>query len=100
MRTALRGRRDALLAALARYLPDLVPAPVPRSGLHLWVRLPDGTDDAALANTATAHGVVVFPGRRWYAAEPAAPYLRLSYGTAPPDLFDEAVRRLARALGA
>ncbi|BCB79120.1 transcriptional regulator [Phytohabitans flavus] len=70
LRTALRARREALLAALRRHLPDLVPSAVPRGGLHLWARLPDGTDDVALAAAATAEGVVVFPGRPWYAAEP------------------------------
>lgn len=98
LRTALRARREALLAALRRHRPDLVPAAVPRGGLHLWVRLPDGTDDVALAAAALAEGVVVSPGRPWYPAEPPAPHLRLTYAAAPPDLMDDAVRRLARAL--
>jgi DNA-binding transcriptional MocR family regulator len=98
LRTALRARRDALLTALGRHLPDLAGQPVPRGGLHLWVRLPDGTDDVALAAAAAAQGVIVFPGRPWYAAEPPAPHLRLTYAAAPPDRMDEAVRRLARAL--
>ncbi|MFY1698518.1 PLP-dependent aminotransferase family protein [Solwaraspora sp. WMMA2101] len=99
LRTALRVRRDALLAALRRHLPDLVPATVPRGGLHLWVTLPDSTDDVALAAAAAAEGVVVFPGRPWYAAEPPAPHLRLTYAAAPPDQMDEAARRLATAAG-
>lgn len=98
LRTALRARREALLAALHRHLPALVPTTVPRGGLHLWVRLPDGTDDVAVAAAAAAEGVVVFPGRHWYAAEPPAPHLRLTYAAAPPDQMDEAVRRLARAM--
>ncbi|OZV78248.1 GntR family transcriptional regulator [Micromonospora echinospora] len=98
LRTALRARREALLAALRRHLPDVVVPSAPRGGLHLWVRLPEGTDDVALATAAAAEGVVVFPGRPWYAAEPPAPHLRLTYAAAPPDLMDEAVRRLARAL--
>jgi DNA-binding transcriptional MocR family regulator len=88
----------ALLAALTRHLPQLAPQAVPRGGLHLWVRLPDGTDDVALAVAAATEGVVVFPGRPWYAAEPPAPHLRLTYAAAPPDLMDEAVRRLSRAM--
>ncbi|MEV6813755.1 PLP-dependent aminotransferase family protein [Micromonospora sp. NPDC051296] len=99
LRTELRTRREALLTALRRHLPELAPPAIPRGGLHLWVRLPDGTDDAALAAAAAAEGVIVFPGRPWYAAEPPAPHLRLTYAAAPPDLMDEAVRRLARALG-
>ncbi|MCI4065147.1 aminotransferase class I/II-fold pyridoxal phosphate-dependent enzyme [Micromonospora sp. R77] len=98
LRTELRARREALLSALARHLPALVPPTVPRGGLHLWVGLPDGTDDVALTAAAAAEGVVVFPGRPWYAAEAPAPHLRLTYAAAPPHLMDEAVRRLAVAL--
>ncbi|WP_127508231.1 PLP-dependent aminotransferase family protein [Actinoplanes sp. LAM7112] len=97
LRTELKARREALLAALRRRLP-LDHEPVPRGGLHLWVRLDDGIDDVALANAAAANGVVVFPGRSWFAAEAPAPHLRLTYAAAPPELMDEAVRRLAAAM--
>ncbi len=98
LRSALRDRRESLLAALRRHLPELVPPTVPRGGLHLWARLPDGTDDVALATAAAAEGVTVFPGRPWYAAERPAPHLRLTFAAAPPAHHDEAVTRLARAL--
>jgi len=98
LRTALRTRREALLTALGRHLPELAQQAIPRGGLHLWTRLPEGTDDVALAAAAATEGVIVFPGRPWYAAEPPAPHLRLTYAAAPPDLMDEAIHRLARAL--
>jgi DNA-binding transcriptional MocR family regulator len=98
LRSELRARRDALVAALARHLPHLAPPAVPAGGLHLWVALPEGTDDVALASAAAAEGVVVFPGRPWFAAEPPGPFLRLTYAAAPTDALDEGVRRLARAL--
>ncbi|MEV6932467.1 hypothetical protein AB0M46_49355 [Dactylosporangium sp. NPDC051485] len=47
---------------------------------------------------AAARQVVVFPGRPWYAAEPDAPHLRLTFAAAPPDRLDEGIRRLADAL--
>jgi DNA-binding transcriptional MocR family regulator len=87
-----------LLAALHRHLPTLVPPAIPSGGLHLWAPLPDGTDDVAVAAAAAAAGVVVFPGRPWHAAEPPAPYLRLTYAAAPPAAMDEAVRRLSTVL--
>ncbi|MEU7823346.1 PLP-dependent aminotransferase family protein [Catellatospora sp. NPDC049133] len=98
LRSSLRERRDALLSALRRHLPDLVPPTVPCGGLHLWTPLPEGTDDVALATAAATEGVIVFPGRPWYAAEPPAPHLRLTYAAAPPAHHDEAVTRLAHAL--
>jgi len=98
LRAELRSRREALLAALRLHLPELTAPAIPRGGLHLWVRLPDGINDVALSAAAAAEGVIVFPGRPWYAAEPPAPHLRLTYAAAPPHLMDEAVRRLATAL--
>ncbi|MFD2762766.1 PLP-dependent aminotransferase family protein [Micromonospora eburnea] len=100
LRKALRARRDALLAALRRHLPAVTPVCVPRGGLHVWVGLPEGLDDTELAVAAAAERVVVFPGRPWHAAEPLAPYLRLTFAAAPPDVLDEGVRRLARAVSA
>ncbi|SNY73320.1 DNA-binding transcriptional regulator, MocR family, contains an aminotransferase domain [Paractinoplanes atraurantiacus] len=95
LRTALAARRSALLTALHRHLPSMVPSTVPRGGLHLWVALPDGADDIATTTAAAASGVTVFPGRPWYAAEPPGPYLRLTYAAAPADQMDEAIRRLS-----
>ncbi|HTJ38036.1 MAG TPA: PLP-dependent aminotransferase family protein [Dactylosporangium sp.] len=98
LRTELRLRRDALLDAIRRHLPACPAPSVPRGGMHAWLPLPDGTDDVQLTTSAAAAGVVVFPGRPWYAAEPDAPHLRLTFAAAPPDLLDEGVRRLARTL--
>ncbi|WP_433831354.1 PLP-dependent aminotransferase family protein [Actinoplanes sp. CA-015351] len=97
LRIALRHRREALLTALSRHLPDLLPARVPRGGMHLWSPLPAGADDTAVTAAAAAQGVVVFPGRPWFAAEPTGAFLRLTYAASPPDQMDEAVQRLARA---
>ncbi|MFA1539335.1 aminotransferase-like domain-containing protein [Actinomadura monticuli] len=95
VRAALRARRDALLAAFARDLPELR-VNRPAGGLHLWARLPDGVDDTALAEAALRAGVLVSAGRPFFPAEAPAPYLRISYGTAAsePELA-EGVRRLA-----
>jgi DNA-binding transcriptional MocR family regulator len=98
LRAELRARRDALAAALARHLPELSPEVLPAGGLHLWAPLPEDTDDMALARTAAGEGVIVFPGRPWFPAEPPAAFVRLTYAAAPPDALDEGVRRLATAL--
>jgi DNA-binding transcriptional MocR family regulator len=92
-------RRDTLARALARHLPELHMVGLPAGGMHIWVRLPDGLDDLQVAERAQAAGVLVAPGRPFYAAEPPAGYLRLTYaGTPQPADLDEGVRRLARSL--
>ncbi|RFU40275.1 PLP-dependent aminotransferase family protein [Actinomadura logoneensis] len=95
---ALRSRRDALCAALARDLPGLLHSR-PDGGMHLWLRLPDGTDDEALAREALLAGVLVAAGRPFFPAEPPGPFLRLSYGVAASEAeLAEGVRRLASVL--
>lgn len=96
---ALRDRRATALTALATGLPDLLPAAPPRGGFHLWLRLPDGTDESAVAAAALHHGVSVTPGAPYFTAEPPAPHLRLSYVTTSSTAqLAEGVRRLAKAL--
>jgi DNA-binding transcriptional MocR family regulator len=95
LRTELRVRRDALVAALGEHLPEWELQTVPAGGLHVWVRLPEGVDDGALTARAAAAGVLVSPGRPWFAAEPPAAHLRLTFAGAPAADLAEGVRRLA-----
>ncbi|WP_285493121.1 PLP-dependent aminotransferase family protein [Actinomadura sp. NBRC 104425] len=98
VRTALKARRDALLAALGRELPELR-VNRPSGGFHLWARLPDGTSDVELADAALQGGVLVSAGRPFFPAEPSGPHLRLSYAAAASEAeLAEGVRRLAAAL--
>jgi DNA-binding transcriptional MocR family regulator len=98
LRAALLARRDALVAALGEHLPDWTIATVPAGGLHLWVRLPPDLDDATVTARAAAAGVMVSPGRPWFAAEPPGPHLRLTFGAASGPELAEGVRRLAGAV--
>ncbi|MBB4895053.1 DNA-binding transcriptional MocR family regulator [Streptomyces olivoverticillatus] len=95
----LRVRREALLAALGRELPGSEVAYVPPGGFHVWVRLPDGTDESALAAATLRAGVLVTPGRPFYPAEPAAPHLRLCFAAAAGVAeLREGVRRLGAVM--
>jgi DNA-binding transcriptional MocR family regulator len=98
LRAALRERRDALAGAVERNVPDLRVTGLPAGGLHLWAALPDDVDDVAAAAAAAARGVVVYPGRPWFPADPPGPFLRLTFAAAPPEALDEGARRLAVAL--
>jgi DNA-binding transcriptional MocR family regulator len=96
--TSLRGRRDAMVAALRRDIPELAPAHIPTGGHCLWLRLPAGTDETVLTSAALRAGVAVSPGRAYFAAEAPAPHLRLGFAdTAGADEIAEGVRRLTAA---
>lgn len=94
----LRRRRGVLAAAVARDLPEAA-VTLPGGGMHLWVRLPDGVDDVALAGAALRAGVLVSAGRPFFPAEPTGPRLRLTYSAAATEAeLAEGVRRLGQVL--
>jgi DNA-binding transcriptional MocR family regulator len=96
--TALRTRRDALAAALRVHLgPDCLPI-LPAGGLHLWCALPDGVSDIEVEQRAAARGILVSAGHHWYPAEPAAPFLRLSFAAAQPAWIEDCVADLTRVI--
>lgn len=93
--TALRERCAELAAVITRECPDWSITRLPTGGLHLWIQLAAGSDDTMVALTARRHGVAVGAGRRHFATESPAPYLRLAFA-ATNDLTElsEGVRRL------
>lgn len=94
----LRNRRDTMTAALRLRLPELALPHIPYGGYHLWLRLPDGSDESALAAAALRAGVAVTPGRPYFSAEPPAAHLRLSFAAvAGTEEITEGVRRLRTA---
>jgi DNA-binding transcriptional MocR family regulator len=95
LREGLRERRDALCGALAEHFGERAVWRVPTGGLHLWLRLPDGTDEPALIAAAARAGVLVSGCSPSFAAEPTGPHLRLSFGGAPSDVLVEGAARLA-----
>jgi DNA-binding transcriptional MocR family regulator len=99
LRVALRSRRDVLLSAMRAELPDFHAA-TPSGGLHVWVELPEGVDDVALTTAAAGRGVVIFPGRPWFASETPVTYLRLTFGGAPEHTLAEGIQLLAQVRAA
>ncbi|MFF3913636.1 PLP-dependent aminotransferase family protein [Streptomyces sp. NPDC001852] len=94
----LKTRRDAMTAALALHLPELALPHIPSGGYHLWLRLPEGTDESALTAAGLRAGVALTPGRPYFSAEPPAAHLRLSFAAvADTGEIAEGVRRLRTA---
>ncbi|OLT14222.1 GntR family transcriptional regulator [Pseudonocardia sp. CNS-139] len=80
LRRRHRARRDAMIRALRRHLPDATVHGA-AAGLHLLVTLPgdpDDLDDLDLAAAALAGGVKVQP-LSWHSRRPGRPGLVLGY---------------------
>ena len=95
VKAALRDRRDALVSALERELPEARFAP-PQGGYFMWVELPEEVSVAELENAARERGVVFVKGTD-FLLEGGENTLRLAYSGVTPEQIDEGITRLADA---
>ncbi|MHC5798100.1 aminotransferase-like domain-containing protein [Lacisediminihabitans sp. FW035] len=93
-RDIYRERRDAMLAALAEYLPQLSWT-VPNGGFYVWVTLPDHMDSKAMLPRAVRELVAYTPGTAFYADGNGRNNIRLSFCYPTPEFIREGIRRLS-----
>lgn len=96
--TALyRQKRDVMLDALAREMPQGVTWTRPSGGLFLWVRLPEGMDTEQLLRPAVEEeGVAYVVGSGFHADGGGKNTMRLNFSYPSEQNIDEGIRRLAR----
>ena len=99
-RELYRERRDALIGALARYMPAGTTWTQPSGGFYSWISLPPGLDSAAMLPRAVSARVAYVPGTGFFADGQGHDALRLSYCYPEPARIDEGVRRLAEVVNA
>ena len=101
LRATYMARRDHLLAALSREMPEGVEWTKPEGGMFVWVTLPKGMDGAdLLAQSLKTERVAFVPGRAFYADGSNGNTLRLSFSCANEAQIDEGMKRLGRLIRA
>jgi GntR family transcriptional regulator/MocR family aminotransferase len=97
MRPVYRSRRDALLAALARHLPELEPAGI-AAGLHLVAWLPEDLEEQAVIAAAAREGVAVAGVTPYRLAASSPGGLIFGYSNLSERAIADGIARLARAI--
>lgn len=99
IKRAYSARRDAMLGALAKYMPASTSWTKPEGGMFVWVRLPEGMDGAELlARSIQTEKVAFVPGRAFYADGSNNNTLRLSFSCANETMIEEGIQRLGRLI--
>lgn len=99
MRAYYRARRDAVIEALEKHMPDGVTWTRPQGGFQMWVTLPRGISSIQLFLQALERGVSIVPGP---AHDIDGRYLnsfRLGYGHGTLEEIRTGVKRLAEIVG-
>ncbi len=99
IRSVYGERRNAMLEACARHLPQGVRWTEPAGGLFLWLTLPAGSDSTALLKSALAEEKVAFvPGASFFPRGGGETTCRLNFSYSAPDLIEEGIRRLGNVI--
>jgi len=103
LRSAYAHRRDTMLAALERSLPKGSRWSRPRAGFFIWVELPGGIDASEVFEEALErHNVAFLPGPAFAVdeARSARSSLRLNFSFCRPEVIEEGIARLGKAVEA
>jgi DNA-binding transcriptional MocR family regulator len=93
----LKARRDAMLDALERHMPDGASWSRPEGGYFVWLDLPDDAPTVARGEEA---GVTYVAGTDFFADGGGTRSLRLAFSFVSPGEFEGGVERLAALLRA
>jgi len=99
LRAHYQQKRDTMVAAIHREMPDQVSWIAPRGGFFLWVALRHGVTSADVMPLAQARGVIFVEGHAFFVDGTGAEFMRLSFSAPSPARIDEGIARLAAAIG-
>ena len=93
---ALHARRNAMITALAREMPEGTSWNEPDGGYFLWVELPGGLSAESLLAQADEVGVAFIKGPDFFFHGGGESAKRLAFSYERPEAIDEGVTRLGR----
>lgn len=98
IRATYHARRDAMLTALERFMPEGVHWTHPNGGMFIWLTVPEHIDTADLLAVAADQQVVFVPGATFHANGGGTNTMRLNFSHSAPERITEGVGRLAAAI--
>ncbi|MCR5090570.1 MAG: PLP-dependent aminotransferase family protein [Oscillospiraceae bacterium] len=96
LRTVHRARRDAMMEALQKYMPEGSRWVYPDGGLFTWVELPGDIDTTELLKEAADYKVAFIAGAGFFVGGTGEGKncMRISYGNVSPEKIDLGMQRL------
>ncbi len=98
LQTAYGRRRDAMLRALERHLPEGCRWTRPDGGLFIWVEVPPAIDTLGLLTRAMEQKVAFVPGAPFWVGQAPRNTLRLNFTNASEERIEDGIRRLGEAV--
>ncbi|HZY44309.1 MAG TPA: PLP-dependent aminotransferase family protein [Anaerolineae bacterium] len=98
IREVYHHRRDVMLNALEKKMPDGVKWTRPLGGLFLWVTLPESIAAVDLLKDAIKEKVAFVPGDAFHPNGGGRNTMRLNFSNAGDEMIEEGIRRMSLAI--
>ncbi|MEV4420075.1 PLP-dependent aminotransferase family protein [Patulibacter sp. NPDC049589] len=96
--TVYQARRDVMLEALTRHMPDGTTWTRPQGGLFVWLTLPEQIDTTDLLARALQHDVAFVPGRGAFLDGRGGNSMRVNFSGVTEDEIREGVSRIGSVI--
>lgn len=93
-----RARRDVMLEALTRHMPEGTTWTKPQGGLFVWLTLPDYLDTTDLLARALQHDVAFVPGRGAFLDGRGGNSMRINFSGVGEDDIREGISRIGSVI--
>lgn len=98
VKTDYRIKKNTMVTALGKYMPEGVTWTNPEGGLFLWVRLPESMSADDMFQDALKENVAYVIGSAFHSDGSGKNTMRLNFSFASPTQIDEGIKRLATAV--
>ncbi|MBB2700477.1 PLP-dependent aminotransferase family protein [Rhizobium phaseoli] len=99
IKAAYSHRRNCMLAALEKYMPEGTSWTKPEGGMFIWITLPEGMDGAKLlAKSLDTAKVAFVPGKAFFADGSGANTFRVSFSCANEQMIEDGIGRLGKLI--
>lgn len=99
LRKVYGERRKAMVESIQKWLGNEVEMIVPNGGLFLWANLKSIKNSFDYISKTMQQNVLYVPGGLFYPDGRETAEVRLNYSCSTPEIIDEGISRLAKALG-
>lgn len=93
-----RERRDAMLDALAEFMPKEVHWTHPEGGLFVWATLPSYLDATAMLPRAIQKNIAYVPGEGFYAGTDGKNHMRINFSFVEPERIRRGIELLSEVI--
>ncbi len=98
IRKVYKSRRDTMIDAMERELPDYISFTRPSGGLFAWVEMPEEMNSRRLLEMCLEKGVAIVPGGSFFPCSVRENAFRVNYSNMPEDRIMEGIKRLGAAI--